>query len=120
LKWCFNIKPDIVILLNESTAISIETKFASNEGTYSAKRTDNETYKSNQLEIQRMMMKEILGYKELTQIYIVKNFRNPKPVKTLTWQEVFNSFELKDSSNFIRSWPLITKNNSCKKLPNVL
>ena len=33
-KWCFNVKPDIVIFLSESEAISIEAKFESSEGKY--------------------------------------------------------------------------------------
>lgn len=67
-KWCFNVKPDIVIHTSNDHAICIEAKFESGEGIFPTKQTVKDEFNRRELkfvgqtEIQKKIMK-LLGIK---------------------------------------------------------
>lgn len=102
-KWSFNIKPDLVIHLDNSHAICIEIKMDSPEGFYPSTEPDtqkfNEVYgKGNwehtrQTELQRYMFTQLLDVKTDFFFLVKPNQSQAKDelVRTITWLEVFDS-----------------------------
>lgn len=111
-KWCFNAKPDIVIQTSSTKAICIEAKLESGIGSYPTSASEKKIFRDrgcrymNQLELQRILMEEILGF-ETKYVTIVKN----KPRKTkdnscqsITWDEVFAGVDLSEYPTFLKEW----------------
>jgi len=117
LKWAFNAKPDIV-LINGESVLSLELKFESDFSSYPAsgqecknwdesiewenefKTAKNGKHRIRQLELQRFLLEEVLGYKHVRQL-VVKNqtSRQPrfseyphgsqqKPYQFVNWQDI--------------------------------
>jgi len=112
LKWCFNAKPDIVIKTSPTKAICIEAKLESGIGSYPTSASEKKIYRDrgcsdmNQLELQRILMEEILGY-ETEFVTIVKNSPRNKvdnSFKSITWDEVFADVDMSENPTFIKEW----------------
>lgn len=100
-KWSFNAKPDIVIHTSKNTAICIEAKWGSNEGTYTA--TEN-LKNVKQMEIQEEVMKHILKLETEFCFLVKKKPLREVSAKVLTWKEVFKTLEYSDTLPFARQW----------------
>jgi hypothetical protein len=89
LKWAFNVKPDIVIELNDDAVVCIEAKVESGEGKYPSSAEDVRVLRDaldqptdargqprvpyGQCEIQGFLLKEVLGFKPVYPVFLVAN-----------------------------------------------
>jgi hypothetical protein len=126
-KWCFNAKPDIVIHTSNVSAICIEAKWVSSEGSYPTSKLEktlfDECFKSDvsnpkknrvgQLEIQRMLMTQILGIDHVEFAYLTRSGKEQKEITELSWADIFESY---DDTNTILSTQLWIKRiiNECR------
>lgn len=123
-KWSFNIKPDIVIRIGESSVVCMELKLESDEGKYTVNLADanagawksrfpggipvdyrtkqarDHTLVVRQLDMQRFMMKELLGFKNFYPVTVTKE-RDKKHLESdsglveINWTEAFEALALK-------------------------
>ncbi len=84
LKWAFNIKPDIVIELNNDGVICIEAKVESGEGRYASTQDEKKIIKehikekeadefkntSKQCAVQNFLMTKVLGYGTVYDVFL--------------------------------------------------
>lgn len=108
LKWAFNVKPDIVIELDNDTVVCVEAKVESREDKY-AKGEDLEIIDileeseaecsegfGAQCEVQRFLMDEVLGFKDARMIFLSKTVREKegqdRKHKDITWSEAYGCF----------------------------
>jgi hypothetical protein len=107
-KWCFNIKPDIVIHTSNDSAFCIEAKFESKEGQYPS-GIDKQIFRRRmlhsigQLSIQKKLMEELLGL-QTDFIFLVQKKSESNTHKTFTWQEVFQTLDSSNAPFFILEW----------------
>ena len=109
-KWAFNAKPDIVIHLSKNTAICIECKFESGEGTYPTKPSEMREFQNRgidlvtQTSLQKYIMEDLLGI-ETKFVFLVKK-ANSKSLThdTLLWREAFSNLITDGCPQFIREW----------------
>jgi len=104
-KWSFNIKPDIVIHLDKNTAICIEAKHASGEGSYPSSELEKSIFRQRKLdyvgqnELQKYMMEDLLGVKSEF-IFLVSEEAESQTHRVVTWREAFASIDMSDHLNF--------------------
>jgi len=102
-KWCFNVKPDIVIFTSEDKVISIEAKFESVEGKYPSSPEDKKRFKArnlsyeSQTKIQKEMF-ELLGI-EAHHVFVTKKGGEGNH---LSWKDVFGILEVSAAPTFLR------------------
>jgi len=102
-KWCFNVKPDIVIFLSQDEAVSIEAKFESSESKYPSGDEEwkifqrRELPKVPQTEIQKQVFK-LLGI-DATHVLLAKNGGGDGQ---FAWAEVLRALSLDKESQFIQ------------------
>lgn len=102
-KWCFNVKPDIVIFLSQNEAISIEAKLESSEGKYPSggdewKRFQRRgLHKVPQTAIQKQVF-ELLGI-NAHHVILAKKSRSEDQ---FAWEEVFRGLDLGQEPEFLR------------------
>lgn len=116
-KWSFNIKPDIVIQMNEKQVICIEAKYESSEGSYPSSEIEKNIFKKEfdlneikQTELQKYMFEDLLGFDCLSVFLRHKIINKTNYYLTLTWKDIFNSLDLS-------SLPLFAK-EMIKKISN--
>ena len=104
-KWSFNIKPDIVIHLDKNSALCIEAKYESGEGSYPSSELEKTIFHERgldyvgQMELQKYMMEELLGVK--TQfVFLVFKKEKSETHKVVSWAEVFNCLDMSQMPNF--------------------
>ncbi len=113
-KWSFNIKPDMVVLLEGSQPLCIEAKLESKEGRYPSSAQERAIFDTvfgigkcrvGQLALQQFMFEHIL----LSPCRSVLIGRTAPvvgdvvpPVAFLSWKEVFHEFDLDSSVPFVR------------------
>jgi hypothetical protein len=114
-KWSFNIKPDLVILLPDTSPICIEAKLESGEGFYPANSAEGLLFdelfaeqprkgRVAQFELQEFMFRELL---ETSCLPVILS-RSSRPVLPepsavfLTWSEVFSRLDLETSLPFVK------------------
>ena len=101
-KWCFNVKPDIVIFTAKDKVISIEAKFESSEAKYPSSNRDKAIFNernlqfATQTEIQKKMF-QILGI-EARQALITKKGNGD----SYSWKDVFRDMDLSGSPIFLK------------------
>jgi hypothetical protein len=107
LKWGFNVKPDIVIVLPNNQAICIEAKWDSTEGTYKG----NDLFKNvKQLYVQKYVMEEILNYDHVDYVYLTKTNTRGNSKKEIDlvlnhhWNQIFQKLDYSDSLPFAQKW----------------
>jgi len=102
-KWAFNIKPDIVFHIDRNTAICIEAKLGSGEGSYPTSKVENNIFKDRglkdkhvkQMDLQEYMMKNLLGLKtDLIFLGLKKVER--ENFRFMHWKEAFDLLDLAD------------------------
>jgi hypothetical protein len=104
-KWAFNIKPDIVIHTSLDSAVCIETKLESGEGSYPQNKKETEIFdergldRIKQTDMQKYLMDIILGI-NTTFVLLVKKSTIPKDNK-FVWREVFDSLDLKNIPSYM-------------------
>jgi hypothetical protein len=104
-KWSFNIKPDIVIQLDRDTAICIEAKHTSSEGSYPSSSEDKEIFRNRelrsvgQMELQKYMMEELIGI-EAKFIFLVSKPQKSSTHQVVTWHEAFSSLDMSETPHF--------------------
>lgn len=107
LKWAFNVKPDIVIELDNNGVIRIEAKVESPEGNYAnASEEKNAITKclgadwlkenSKQCAVQRFLMEDVLGYDPVYDVFLSLKGKDKKGPANISWKEAFDCFS-KDS-----------------------
>ena len=102
-KWCFNVKPDIVIFLSDDEAVSIEAKFESSEGKYPSGGEEWKIFqrrglqKVPQTEIQKQVFR-LLGI-DATHVLLAKKGGGDGH---FTWTEVFRALNVDQESRFIK------------------
>ncbi|MBA4180132.1 MAG: hypothetical protein C0506_06035 [Anaerolinea sp.] len=114
LKWCFNIKPDLVLMLPGQPVLCVEAKLESGEGTYpsgddaEALRRAFPTYKKpwRQFDIQAHLFGKLLAVSH-TQIVVSRSAARPED---LTWAQVFGAMEMESSIPFVSQ--LVHQNKS--------
>jgi hypothetical protein len=96
LKWAFNVKPDLVIQTSPASAICVEIKVDSKEGSYSMSRADSR-FGMTQTGMQKYVLETLLGYKTEF-VFLSRDGKVPKsddlalgatPTRGLEWAEVF-------------------------------
>jgi hypothetical protein len=107
LKWGFNVKPDIVIVLPNNQAICIEAKWDSTEGTYKG----NDLFKNvKQLYVQKYVMEEILNYDHVDYVFLTKSTTRGNSKKEIDsvlnhhWNQIFQKLDYSDSLPFAQKW----------------
>jgi len=109
-KWAFNAKPDIVIHTSHDTAVCIEAKFESSEGTYPTKPTEIKEFKKrnlcfvSQTSLQKYMMEDLLGTKTRFIFLVQKSAAKSRTHTTLLWKEAFSNLNTYRCPLFIREW----------------
>ena len=107
-KWAFNIKPDIVIHKSRDSAVCIEAKLESGEGGYPSRPSEKQVFaklrKITQTELQRYMMKELLGVRTKFILLVKKPTRGSDSDETLTWREVFRCLDTSGFHPFLLEW----------------
>lgn len=108
-KWSFNAKPDVVIHTSVSSCICIEAKLESREGSYPQDSdekkifNDRGLHRVGQTDLQRFMMKELLGY-ETEFVFLVKNAaRSSGGAATVQWCDVFDILDLSTLASFMKT-----------------
>ncbi|HRZ83446.1 MAG TPA: hypothetical protein P5069_13395 [Candidatus Hydrogenedentes bacterium] len=87
LKWAFNIKPDLVIELDNDEVVCIEAKVESSEDSYG-----KDGSRKSQQDVQEHLMEELLGYRKVYMKYLCRKKTKMKP-DALTWSEAINAFQ---------------------------
>lgn len=106
LKWAFNVKPDIVIELDNNGVICIEAKVESDEGCYAGTSEEKKTmikclgedgaakFKdcSRQCAVQEFLMKDVLGYEPVYNVFLSLGEKDKQGAVNLSWKEAFDYF----------------------------
>ena len=108
----FNITPDIVIQMNNQTAVCVEAKFESKESKYPTNKGDIDQFKKRlgyvktykQTEIQKYLFEEVLGIKNTTFVLLAQTERKSETHQPLTWHCVFCNMDVGRSPKFVRDW----------------
>ena len=106
-KWSFKAKPDIVINTSRDTAICIEAKSESGEGSYPAEPEEKKIFeqrgirKIGQTELQKYFMEELLGIRTYFVFLVSKGTPSSDSHKILAWKQVFDCLDVGDSPRFI-------------------
>jgi len=104
-KWSFNIKPDLVIILDQKKVLCFEAKFKSGYSSYphnpkEKKKWDEffgiKNQRVSQLELQEFLFKKILNYQEFYPFSILNEETGNS--NDLLWKDVFNDMEIDDYS----------------------
>jgi hypothetical protein len=101
-KWCFNVKPDIVIITSEGEVISIEAKFETGEAKYPSSKLDKAIFKrrnlqfATQTKIQKKMF-EILDI-EARHLLLAKKSNGDD---SYAWKDVFGRMDLNEAPTFL-------------------
>jgi len=110
-KWAFNIKPDIVIHKSKASAVCIEAKLESREGHYPSRRAEEMIFaargitdKITQTELQRYMMKELLGVRTEFVLLVKNPTSGSDSHTTLTWREAFRCLDTSGFHPFLLEW----------------
>lgn len=136
LKWAFNIKPDIVIHINKSTAICIETKYESGESQYPTSQEEKKIFATRwpnlgaaatqfereifanckhprikQMQLQKYLMEDLLGFKTKF-VLVAPNDLNSEGYEHKKWGDVLTDAALADMPQFVRE---MAKNASPKR-----
>lgn len=104
-KWSFNIKPDIVIHLDKNTAICIEAKHTSGEGSYPSSKLEKSIFRERKLnyvgqtELQKYMMENLIGVKSEF-VFLVSEHETSPTHKLVTWREAFASIDMSEMPKF--------------------
>ena len=102
-KWCFNVKPDIVIFLSQDEAVSIEAKLESSESKYPSGGDEWTIFEERgltkvpQTVIQKQVFK-LLGI-DATHVLLAKNGGGDGQ---FSWAEVLRALNLDKESEFIQ------------------
>lgn len=134
-KWAFNIKPDIVLHIDKSTAICIETKYESGESQYPTLKKEvdifnrrwkdkveptpferdvltNRTHpRIKQMQLQKYLLEDLLGIKTTFVLVGPKDLKSDC-YKHKEWEDVFTDAALADMPQFVRKMA-----NTASKLP---
>lgn len=109
-KWAFNAKPDIVIHTSLNSAICIECKYESVEGSYPTKAAEIKEFENRglnrvqQTELQRYIMTDLLGIQtEFLFIDKAAKQNNDRP-KQLLWKDIFPNLDFNGSLPFVQKW----------------
>ncbi|EIW19580.1 MULTISPECIES: hypothetical protein [Pelosinus] len=107
-KWAFNVKPDIVIHTTKRTAICIECKYQSGEGSYPTDIEEIQEFRRRGLDqvqqtsLQKYMMEDLLGI-DTQFIYLIQKYNAASNThQSLYWKQVFAKLDLSGCPQFIR------------------
>lgn len=96
LKWAFNAKADLVIHLSDRSAVCVEAKLESGESTYKVvsnhaeHRDGGGRFSKTQTEIQRHLMRELLGYEDTRFVMVsASKLAADQDITRLEWANVF-------------------------------
>jgi hypothetical protein len=109
-KWAFNIKPDIVIHTSLDSAVCIETKLESVEGSYPQNKNEKKIFNDvkrelnyiKQTEMQKYLMKKLLGIKTSFVLLVKENVKPPPDYIVKTWTDLFAKLDTNDSLPFMK------------------
>ncbi|MGK2966655.1 MAG: hypothetical protein ACSLFM_13780 [Tepidiformaceae bacterium] len=115
LKWAFNIKPDLIIMLPDATPVCVEAKLESAEDTYPSGQADCSKFDSvvgagqrvGQIELQQFLFRYLLD-RPCQAVVVTKVPRSRPahslenaPVPVLSWGKVFSHLDHGDSIPFV-------------------
>lgn len=115
LKWSFNIKPDLVILVPGSSPLCIEAKLESREGFYPRSKlevapfADRAVPRIRQFELQEFMFRELLQM-PAQHVVVAKNIpqgtqgadADAPPTPVVTWVEALSRMDMGGSIPFVK------------------
>ncbi|MBK9149082.1 MAG: hypothetical protein IPM12_14860 [Flavobacteriales bacterium] len=113
LKWCFNIKPDLVIITGRKQAVCIEAKVESGQGKYPTSSIDKAEWKRrvagsyvDQLDCQRHLFHHVLEFpiEAVTYILLDEKGAGAGEAKGLSWKSAFAAMETAPSHPFVENW----------------
>lgn len=107
-KWCFNIKPDLVIQINHDRILSIEAKLESGEGSYPSSEVHIKEFNRRglkpvkQTELQKFMFEKLLDMK-VDIFFLVKSEseRREGDYTQITWCDVFSKLDFRGMHPFV-------------------
>ncbi len=108
-KWCFNVKPDIVIHISSDLVICIEAKYESGEGHYPSNPEEMKIFKNRmlnpvaQMDIQEYLIQKILGFMTKS-LLIKKTNRKVGKYQAVSWKEVFSYLSYSGEPQFVKEW----------------
>lgn len=102
-KWCFNVKPDIVIFLSQNEAISIEAKLESSEGKYPSGGDEWKTFQTRGLNKvpQTTIQKEVFELLGINAHHVILAKKSSSEDQ-FTWEEVFRELDVGQEPEFIK------------------
>lgn len=109
-KWSFNTKPDIVIHTSHDTAVCIEAKYESGEGSYPGKPSEVEEFQRrsirpvSQTALQKYLMEDLLGIETQFVFLVQKPTAKSETHTDMLWKDAFSSLKLGSAPFFIREW----------------
>ncbi|MCW8129362.1 MAG: hypothetical protein KIS92_03175 [Planctomycetota bacterium] len=109
-KWSFNAKPDIVIHTSHETALVIEAKLESGEGSYPNSASEIALFKDRglelvrQTEVQKYLMEELLGLR-CEYLFLTQDGETaPDGYKPMSWTRAFGAVDTSDTLPFVSEW----------------
>jgi hypothetical protein len=95
-KWCFKIKPDLVIQVSPTRVFSIEAKLEYGESTYPSISSEKKEWRERklqpvkQIELQSLMFKDFLNIHATIFCLTKRQLGNRRDgIQTITWKDVF-------------------------------
>ena len=111
LKWCFNLKPDLVIRTPGGKFICIEAKMDSKVSRYTCQLPptngqEGSVYSMSQINCQREMFAMLPDAKVQTfiPVLLVKKKGSLAGVEYVTWSDVFEKLDKSKSHPFVQRW----------------
>lgn len=106
LKWCFNLKPDLVIVTKKGQVICIEAKVESGQGRYTCDLPKGGTHSINQQCCQEIMFTRFLGVEapDLQMVLLGKNSSTKSRSLPITWSKAFAGLDPSGSHPFVERW----------------
>ena len=110
-KWAFKIKPDIVVQRSKRSAICIECKLASSEGSYPAAPEEKKEFADRKLpyvkqkDMQIYLMEDLLKLESVVYVFIQENQKQKTgKYNPLTWKRVFAELDTGNQQDFLEKW----------------
>jgi len=104
LSWSYRIKPDIVLALNDGSAVALEAKYMSTEDAYIGQVGDTHI-RFSQTELQKLMLEQLAGVTRAYSRRVVSDSKHSLP-EDIGWTSAFRCFEGSRSERFHEALPL--------------
>lgn len=106
MKWCFNLKPDLVVITSDGLVVCVEAKLESGEDQYTAELPNGERYIQSQRQCQELMFTELLEVPrdKYKPVLLVRRISKRRAGSQVAWSKVYGVIQHSDSHPFVKRW----------------